>query len=318
MSAPADEYADYGSQIYAPVQRQGRFPETQPRGKEIDPSPFEPASLRQLDDLHETLGPSRLHATVKVPPSRESLTMTARQRRLNASARDVEYIADLLEGSKSAGGRGFGACWPAPLQSGGPKGTGTGKRKAGRAMQRPGTPEAPREAPDAHLHRAATVLQKLLRGRAAQNQMLAMREQQLELVRELRVADAMASGAEAESLQQRHERLRAVDAQLGQAVAELLQTLAGGDGPERVQRLREAHLAMRRQALADLGAGHRDAAALDIQQAVRAFVDRRRAYQRRAMETQSHEGALQRQLERLRASMVSRMGCRGAFVLLRC
>ncbi len=41
-----ERYANFGSSAYAPVAREGRFPETKPRGKELETEGYSPATLQ--------------------------------------------------------------------------------------------------------------------------------------------------------------------------------------------------------------------------------------------------------------------------------
>ena len=41
-----EKYANFGSSTYAPVQRDGRFPETARNGKPIETEGFQPATLQ--------------------------------------------------------------------------------------------------------------------------------------------------------------------------------------------------------------------------------------------------------------------------------
>eukprot|EP00951_Prasinocladus_malaysianus_P001469 scaffold10119_cov42-Prasinocladus_malaysianus.AAC.2 len=60
------KYGDFGSSVYAPLQREGRFPETKPAGKEIDPEPFVPRTLNSLYELENSVPVRRFELFVCV------------------------------------------------------------------------------------------------------------------------------------------------------------------------------------------------------------------------------------------------------------
>lgn len=53
------KYGDFGSDVYAPLQRDGRFPDVKPQGKDIDPEPFVPRTLNSLYDLENSVPASK-------------------------------------------------------------------------------------------------------------------------------------------------------------------------------------------------------------------------------------------------------------------
>ena len=52
------KYGDFGSEVYAPLQREGRFPDSSAHGPKLDPEPFVPRTLTSLYEL-EASAPTR-------------------------------------------------------------------------------------------------------------------------------------------------------------------------------------------------------------------------------------------------------------------
>lgn len=61
-----DKYSQYSSGVYAPMQREGRFPDTRPVDQRIDTRPFQPSSYAELLDLEASLPQRQLMAKVQV------------------------------------------------------------------------------------------------------------------------------------------------------------------------------------------------------------------------------------------------------------
>ncbi|KAG2496803.1 hypothetical protein HYH03_005210 [Edaphochlamys debaryana] len=275
-----ERYANFGSGTYAPMQREGRFPESKPLGKEIETEGYAPVTLRGVAEL-ETFLPSRL-LNPKIAAPKRPTRLDYNQRKEAAVQKDLKAINDLLDTSKSAAGRGFGDCWPAPLKddagsAGGAPGGGLGagslsravstvgkqglaasapsamslapgtvsgspSRRVIRAIERPATPELPQPPAITQPQRAALVLlQRLLRGRAAQNIMYEGRMRRQELVDELRLAERTSTDASGFKLDSRpvprpEDRDAAtirVDALIGTAVAEICALLCESDPAKR-------------------------------------------------------------------------------------
>ena len=140
-----EKYANFGSSLYAPVQREGKLAESRP----IETEGFQPATLQvrmtrpcqlgidlssqsclgnmyaltkvtfklYFQGLHELENfiPARmLEPKIRVPE--KPLKLNFQQRQDAAVQRDLKSINDLLDTAKfSKGSRGIGECWPAPL-----------------------------------------------------------------------------------------------------------------------------------------------------------------------------------------------------------
>ena len=89
------DYANFGSKVYAPLQRDGRFPERRAPGDEIDPSQFLPADVKTTMSLERSLPPGTLKVKPELPKKARYLPCAERQR--EKAVQDVEYIGKLLE-----------------------------------------------------------------------------------------------------------------------------------------------------------------------------------------------------------------------------
>ncbi|KAJ9513737.1 hypothetical protein QJQ45_015495 [Haematococcus lacustris] len=243
-----ERYANYSSTTYAPVQREGRFPEAKPNGRLIETDGYQPVNLQGIADLEAYLPPRLLNPKISAPTA--PVKLSYKQRKEACVQRDLKAINDLLDLAKTTRGRGFGECWPSPLkeleaglihhlpggsaaaavaslraatgmtkdptigagamfsgspESGQPGGRGRAlspssltknRRTVTRVVERPGTPElpppstaVPGQGADAmDRDTAATLLQRLLRGRAAQNIMYEGRMRRQDLIAELRIS----------------------------------------------------------------------------------------------------------------------------------
>ena len=61
-----DKYSRYSSGVYAPMQREGRFPDTRPLDQRIDTRPYQPGSYAELLVLEASLPQRHLVAKVQV------------------------------------------------------------------------------------------------------------------------------------------------------------------------------------------------------------------------------------------------------------
>lgn len=61
-----DKYSRYSSGVYAPLQREGRFPDTRPVDQRIDTRPYQPSTYFELLDLEASLPKRHLLAKVQV------------------------------------------------------------------------------------------------------------------------------------------------------------------------------------------------------------------------------------------------------------
>jgi hypothetical protein len=130
-SSIIDKYADYGSPVYAPLQREGRFPDAIKPSSAATPAAAAGvaagAAARALPDI-QTLAPSSLAGLQELQASLPACALQPKLHRpkppakLNYSQRaeaavqqDVETISNLLQSAKATQGRGVGQVWPYPI-----------------------------------------------------------------------------------------------------------------------------------------------------------------------------------------------------------
>lgn len=123
-----DKYADFGSPVYAPLQREGRFPDAIKPSAAVSPAATAAgAGARQLPDV-QSLAPSSLAGLQELQASLPSRALQPKLHRpkppakLNYSQRaeaavqqDVETISNLLQSAKATQDRGVGQVWPYPI-----------------------------------------------------------------------------------------------------------------------------------------------------------------------------------------------------------
>jgi hypothetical protein len=149
-SSIIQQYADYGSAMYAPPQREGHFPDVIPAGaatagqlshctptsrgigagsssnptKQLHPAMFAPNSIAGLTELEASLPKKALSLKASTQQQQQRATgqshkLTYKQRQQAAAAQDVATIHDMLQAAKAATGtRGIGKVWPCPLDDG--------------------------------------------------------------------------------------------------------------------------------------------------------------------------------------------------------
>ncbi|GMF17753.1 unnamed protein product [Phytophthora fragariaefolia] len=186
------EYANFGSQVYAPVTRDGKAGKIEVLELGIGKPQF-----LQLDALREL--ESALPARMLLPASgkykpREKGGRTAKERKQAAIEAHLLKMESIIKKSKEQNEGGENT----PSASG-QKQQGASSPLSRRASQkqqtlvRPPTPDyALGQAADKQEHEvedAVRLLQKLLRGRAVQNMMFEGKERRAELIAELRAAD---------------------------------------------------------------------------------------------------------------------------------
>ncbi|KAK9815791.1 hypothetical protein WJX72_009513 [[Myrmecia] bisecta] len=220
-----ERYGDYASSVYAPFQREGRFPDSHPKGQNINTDPFQPATLHAVLDLEASLPRRALQPRIRT--AKPAASLTYEQRKELQVTRDLQHISDLLASAKGATGRGSGDCWPCQVEEGQAAPAKLKAKRAALVTERPDTPSAPMPSSSAARDAAAVLLQRLLRGRAMQNQMFEGKEARLALIRELQLEeDGVGQCARPEAVA---EELRAADALVGSAVMEMVRVLAEQD-----------------------------------------------------------------------------------------
>ncbi|KAK9831183.1 hypothetical protein WJX74_006520 [Apatococcus lobatus] len=200
LAPTVDAYAEYTSNVYAPLQRLGRFPETcrpigHPDVRQYEFPEPNPAGLEAA--LPRSALQPRDPSICKQPP-KPRLKSDAHRDAIRRG--ELEFISGLLTASKEEFGvRGCGHCWPAPLadpvsrpprsplvsapsrfdlplsraQSGTESAQRTphsprSPRKSIMTIEEPSIPEIAAMQQHGDIDQAATILQKVLRGRAVQ------------------------------------------------------------------------------------------------------------------------------------------------------
>lgn len=107
------EYANYGSQKYAPLQRLGQFPDNQPPGKQIVTESFQPETIKEVSDL-ETYMRGHLKEAKVQGPSKELLKGHQSRKTLEVH-KILRTISSKLEQAKGTNGLGYGDCWLSPI-----------------------------------------------------------------------------------------------------------------------------------------------------------------------------------------------------------
>lgn len=106
----------------------------------------------------------------------------------------LDRIATALADARAEGGLGHGSAWPAPVGGVADKMAALKRTKAAvRNAERPVTPVHAPPGEDDALHRAAAVLQRLVRGRAIQRDVLAAAARHAPLITELMTPVAAAA-----------------------------------------------------------------------------------------------------------------------------
>eukprot|EP00227_Mantoniella_beaufortii_P019466 CAMPEP_0197584104 /NCGR_PEP_ID=MMETSP1326-20131121/6810_1 /TAXON_ID=1155430 /ORGANISM="Genus nov. species nov., Strain RCC2288" /LENGTH=1093 /DNA_ID=CAMNT_0043148417 /DNA_START=227 /DNA_END=3508 /DNA_ORIENTATION=+ len=270
-----DDYATFSSTVYAPMTREGKFPDTKPVGNEIDPKPFEPTTYRGILELEVSMPTSATVSTAafKLLANKVVRGKASGHRKEQALRAKLDQVSKTLEEAKefAEGDRGVGACWPQPLAMESEEATlratmvatggkGTSRLRPTRRAERPETPTlgAPVDGTAAQ-HRAVVLLQRLLRGRATQNEMFEGKERRIELIWELQI-DTNAEEEDVTSL----ARTAKEAATAGAAAIEMLTILFMPDAAERTKLLAASEVARRMAEEREI-----DAAAACIQAAQR-------------------------------------------------
>jgi len=173
------EYASYGSRVYAPVTREGQHPDKGADRFEIRKTDII-KTLPGLNFLESTL-PARMTRTITTKP-RKKAAKTAKERKEQIVAGHLQRMDDMIKTQKLASTGQLAK--PTPLLP--------SWRRRAEKTERPPTPRVAAESEEEERQELAIILlQKLLRGRAAQNMMFEGKERRAELIAELRESEAL-------------------------------------------------------------------------------------------------------------------------------
>eukprot|EP00937_MAST-01D_sp_MAST-1D-sp2_P002485 g2485.t1 len=187
------EYANRGSQIYAPSTRLGQSRTLDKAAEKFDVQQSELTNTLPGLNFLEASMPRRLMSTnVADAKPRPALARTAKDRRAQQLAGQLQLVDDMLktqrlEKAAAASGAGAGASdtaqAPAPPAAQAASSSASG---AAQEAERPATPRAEDSEESDRVALALSLVSRLLRGRAAQNRMFEGKERRAALIRELR------------------------------------------------------------------------------------------------------------------------------------
>ena len=174
------EYAEYGSEVYAPLTRSGYIT----RDKMAQQYETRPAQLESLDGLLELEAslPAKLLEPTQVVKPKKGRPKDYTERRELRMFEQLERTDAALRAAKQAR--------PSDKEE---KDVLLAAYRDTKPVERPPTPQVMPVEHDESAERAIILLQRLLRGRAIQNLMYEGKERRLELIRELRIEEELAS-----------------------------------------------------------------------------------------------------------------------------
>ncbi len=212
------EYAEYGSEVYAPLTRSGYIT----RDKMAHHYETRPAQLESLEGLHEL--EASLPAKLLEPPV---VTKPAKGQPQGYAERKAHRMFEMLQKTDER----LKAAKQARPSDREEKDALLAAYRDTKPVERPPTPQVmpPEHAEEAE--RATILLQRLLRGRAIQNLMYEGKERRLELIRELRIEEQLQAQEAADVLDEHQkeseEGLSAVvDAVQGELVGNSLDRMS--------------------------------------------------------------------------------------------
>jgi len=214
------EYAEYGSEVYAPLTRSGLIT----RDKMAHQYETRPAQLETLDGLLEleaSLPAKLLEPTHVTKPKRDAKPVGYTERRARRMQEMLDSTDAALKSAKQAR--------PSEKEQ---KDALLAAYRDTKPVERPPTPQVmPPEHGEAQ-ELAIILLQRLLRGRAIQNMMYEGKERRLELIRELRIEEALEASAKRYALEDAAE-----EAEAGlQAVVDAVQSELVGNSLDRMSK----------------------------------------------------------------------------------
>lgn len=202
------EYSDFTSSVYAPLARHGHVPDYNTAKIEVQPTDL--ASFPGLLQLEQSLPPSVLRATDKHPKDMDKKAKTSHQLRkelemTTALKSAMESIKKDLQ-QPSEGG-------DAAKAGEGATGTTSGGLKKFHVRNLLDRPDSPRDKNDVlpeeeEQESAVLLVQRIIRGRAFQNQMFEGKEKRLDLINELRAAERFAETATTDEEKRYIDQLR--------------------------------------------------------------------------------------------------------------
>lgn len=197
-----EEYASYASRVYAPMKREGRVPDKSSQVVDVSTvAPMLATSAGILDVLADQGIPTKLTSSRAVKPySNEHYKqgVSATQRRDQQLTADLLKMTARIERQKAAAAASAsGNATPGSSKKGA---LSLGRLQYHSSGDRPSTPGVPiADESEELLDQALVLLQRLLRGRAVQNEMFEGKQRRHELINELRVSAATTSAGKQQS-----------------------------------------------------------------------------------------------------------------------
>ncbi|KAG6957206.1 hypothetical protein JG687_00010135 [Phytophthora cactorum] len=186
------DYANFGSQVYAPITRDGKAGKTKVSESGIGKPQF--LQLDALRELESTLPARMLQSSAGKYKPREKSGRTAKERKqaaIEAHLLKMESIINKNKEQNEGGATTHGIYGQSHQNTDSPLSRRASQRQ--QQLVRPPTPDYAlthvADAQENDVDDAVRLLQKLLRGRAVQNMMFEGKERRSDLIAELRAAD---------------------------------------------------------------------------------------------------------------------------------
>eukprot|EP00656_Telonema_subtile_P047608 TRINITY_DN5485_c0_g1_i1.p1 TRINITY_DN5485_c0_g1~~TRINITY_DN5485_c0_g1_i1.p1 ORF type:complete len:644 (+),score=177.24 TRINITY_DN5485_c0_g1_i1:130-2061(+) len=172
------EYANYGSEVYAPITNKGRSKVQDKNAAQFEVNPQQLNSLEGVGELEETMPAALIRSNVK-PQLQDSKKVGTAGRRLLVGAKHLGKVHNHLKEMRD------------PPEKHPDRAQVLRRYHKPPPLERPGTPRLEPEGPPEGVEEAVVLLQQLLRGRVVQNQVWEAKEKRRQLVEELRSVEGL-------------------------------------------------------------------------------------------------------------------------------
>ncbi len=219
-----DEYADFGSKIYAPVRRDGQAVDNDGNRFDVLSRTQPKPGLEGVAAMERSI-PAKMFKTKVIKPGKAKASNTAAERKALALTADLQLMDTVI---KAATGEVEMDEEMAEIM---PAASASWKTKTKRA-ERPATPVIEdKDEKEIEVVQALSLLQKLLRGRAVQNTMYEGKTRRIELIKELRASDGVKEDPADLEKPTKEERIAkvhqtAIDTMAGETASALFDFLA--------------------------------------------------------------------------------------------
>ncbi|KAL3920948.1 MAG: hypothetical protein SGPRY_005072 [Prymnesium sp.] len=175
------EYADYGSEVYAPLSRSGLITRDK-LAHQYETKPVQLNSLEGLLELERSSAAAKMLEPKQIDrPAKEKAVLDFKERRERRMQEELDRTDLALKAAKQAK--------PSEKEQ---KEQLLAAYRDTKPIDRPPTPSVVPPPHDESIEVASILLQRLLRGRAIQNMMYEGKERRLELIKELRTDEGLA------------------------------------------------------------------------------------------------------------------------------